>query len=228
MNTTFLRLEENFIGNFVVTAEKIADKIERINRNVGKSYSEILAEAKENISADKESMSLDDYKNFVTEQILQTSRHFSRFKDDITVVLTDKTFAAMKSNSDYEGWVFNRLEEELNFPDYLYFYPSNFGRNVTYQFGEIEEDYRGQSIGKHKNNFSQPQEKSYWELRLERLKQRLEAEQEYFLKRQQTIDVNKQIAERRAIQNKAVGLDDDLNPQLPITGVPASLLLDLL
>ena len=97
MDTTFLRLEENFIGNFVTKAEKIADKIERINRNLDKSYLEILAETKENISVDKENMSLEDYKNFVTEKILQTSRHFSRFKDDITVVLTDKTFAAMKN-----------------------------------------------------------------------------------------------------------------------------------
>ena len=228
MQKTFLRLEENFIGNFVTKAEKIADKIERINRNVGKSYSEILAEAKENISADKENMSLDDYKNFVTEKILQTSRHFSRFKDDITVVLTDKTFSAMKNNSDYESWVFNRLEEELNFPDYLCFYPGNQGRVETIQFGETEKDYRGQSIGKHKNNFSQTQEKSYWELRLEKLKKRLEAEQEYFLKRQQLIESSEQIAERRAVQNLQLGLDSDLKPQLPITGVPASLLLDLL
>lgn len=227
MDKTFLRLEENFIGNFVTKAEKIADKIERINRNVGKSYSEILQETKENISADKDNMSLDDYKNFVTEKILQTSRHFSRFKDDITVVLTDKTFAAMKSNPDYESWVFNRLQEELNFPDYLCFYPGNNGRMETIQFGETEKDYRGTSIGKHKN-FSQSQEKSYWELRLERLKKRLEAEQEYFLKRQQLIEIGEQLAERRAVQMQQLGLDGDLRPQLPITGVPASLLLDLL
>ena len=227
MEKTFLRLEENFIGKFVTKAEKITDKIERINRNVGKSYSEILQEAKENISADKKNMSLDDYKNFVTEKILQTSRHFSRFKDDITVVLTDKTFAAMKSNADYESWVFNRLQEELNFPDYLCFYPGNQGRMETIQFGESEKDYRGTSIGKQKN-FPQPQEKSYWELRLERLKKRLEAEQEYFLKRQQLIEVGEQLAQRRAVQNLQIGLDGDFKPQLPITGVPASLLLDLL
>ena len=227
MDTTFLRLEENFIGNFVTKAEKIADKIERINRNLDKSYLEILAETKENISVDKENMSLEDYKNFVTEKILQTSRHFSRFKDDITVVLTDKTFAAMKNNPDYESWVLNRLAEELNFPDYLCFYPGNFGRNETLQFGETEKDYRGTSISKHKN-FSQTQEKSYWELRLEKLKKRLEAEQEYFLKRQQLIEGNEQVAERRRAQNLQLGLDDDLKPQLPITGVPASLLLDLI
>lgn len=227
MDKTFLRLEENFIGKFVTKAEKIADKIERINRNVGKSYSEILQAAKENISADKDNMSLDDYKNFVTEKILQTSRHFSRFKDDITVVLTDKTFAAMKSNPDYESWVFNRLQEELNFPDYLCFYPGNQGRMETIQFGETEKDYRGTSIGKQKN-FPQSQEKSYWELRLERLKKRLEAEQEYFLKRQQLIEVGEQLAQRRAVQMQQIGLDSDFKPQMPITGVPASLLLDLL
>ena len=228
MDTTFLRLEENFIGNFVTKAEKIADKIERIHRNLEKSYSEILQEAKENIFADKNSMTLDEYKNFITEKILQTPRHFSRFKDDITVVLTDRTFAAMKNNPDYESWVLNRLAEEINFPDYLCFYPGNFGRNETIQFGETEKDYRGTSISKHKN-FSQVQEKSYWELRLERLKKRIEAEQEYFSERQQLIKSAEEIAERRAVQNSQLGLNDDLKPQLPVTGVPAaSLLLDLL
>ena len=223
MDKTFLRLNENFIGNFVTNAEKIAEKIEKINRNLDKNYSEILAEAKKNISLDKKNMSLEDYKNFVTEKILQTSRHFSRFKDDITVVLTDKTFSAMKNNPDYESWVFKRIEDELNFPDYLCFYPGNFGRNETYQFGETEKDYRGSSISKQKN-FPKSQEKSYWELRLEKLKKRLEAEQKYFLEREQLIKSGEKIAERRAVQT----LNDDFKPQLPIAGVPASLLLDLL
>ncbi len=228
MKETVLRLEENFIGNFVIAAEKIADKIEKVNRNLEKSYLEILEDAKNN-SVDKENMTLEEYKNFVTEKILQTSRHFSRFKDDISVVLTDKTFAAMKNNSEYESWVLNRLKDELNFPDYLCFYPGNFGRSETFQFGETQEDYRGYSIGKFsaRKNF-QSQEKSYWELRLEKLKKRLEAEQEYFLERQQLIKANEQTAERRAIENSAIGLDDETKTQLPITGVPANILLDLL
>ena len=227
MESTIIQLEKNFIGEFVTAAEKVAEKIERINRNLEKSYLEILEETKNN-SIDKENMTLEEYKNFITEKILKTSRHFSRFKDDIAVVFTDKTFAAMQNNSDYESWVLNCLEKELNFPDYLCFYPGNSGRNVTIQFGETQKDYRGYSIGKHKNNFSKPQEKTYWELRLEKLKKRLEAEQEYFLERQQLIDTNEQIAERRAIQNAKIGLNDDIKPQMPITGVPASLLLNLL
>ncbi len=228
MNQTVIQLQNNLIGNFVIGAEKIADKIEKINRTADKSYAELLQEAKKNIPADKNSMTLEDYKNFVTEKILQTSSHNSRFKDDIFVVLTDKTLAAMKNNPDYEDWVFNRLEEELNFPDYLCFYPGNAGRIETLQFGESAEDYRGYSISKNLQKNFQPQEKSYWELRLERLKKRLEAQQEYFLKRQQLIEVGEKIAERRQAENSALGLPDDLRPQLPITGVPAKLLLNLL
>ena len=228
MDATVIQMKKNYIGNFVLSAEKIADKIEKINHNLEKNYKDILAEAKENISADKNSMTLEEYKNFITEKILQTPQHFSRFKDDISVILTDKTFSAMKNNSDYESWVLKSLQEELNFPDYLCFYPGNKGRIETLQFGETEKDYRGTSISKNfKNNF-QPQEKSYWEIRLEKLKKRLEAEQEYFLEKQQLIKSGEKIAERRAIQNSQIGLDDDIKPQLPITGVPASLLLDLL
>ena len=224
MNQTVLRLQENFVGNFVTQAEKLADKIERINRNIDKSYSEILAEAKENISADRESQTLEEYKEVITEKILRLPINSSRFKDDMSVVMTDKTFAAMKDNPEYESWVLNHLAEELNFPDYLCFYPGTYGKSEVYQFGETKEDYRGYSIGKHKNNFPQPQEKSYWEVRLEKLKKRLEAEQEYFLHREELIKSAEQIAERRAAEN----LSDDTRPQLPISGVPASLLLDLL
>lgn len=215
----FIQLENSLVGQFCITAEKIADKIHNINQNLGKSYKEILAEAQEKVSTV-------DYKDFVTEKILQTPRHFSRYKDDATVVISDKALAAMQNNPDYEAWVFQRVEDEMNFPDYLCFYPGNNGRTATYQFGETKEDYRGTSYSKHSR---QPvsNEKSYWDLRLERLKKRLEAEQEYFLQRQQLEEVGEQLAERRAAYNAAVGFDE-LKPQKPITGVPASLLLAML
>ena len=66
-------------------------------------------------------------------------------------------------------------------------------------------------------------EKTFWELRLERLKKRLEAEQEYFLQRQQLEDIGERLAERRAAYT-----GEEVNPQKPVTGVPASLLLALL
>ena len=216
----FIPLENSLVGQFCTTAEKIADKIHNINQNLGKSYKEILADAQEKVSAV-------DYKEFVTEKISQTSRHFSRCKDDATVIISDKAIAAMQNDSDYEAWVFQHLEDEMNFPDYLCFYPGNHGRVETYQFGETKEDYRGTSFSKHSR---QPvsNEKTYWELRLERLKKRLEAEQEYFLERQQLEDTAERLAERRAAYNAAIGLGDKVKTQKPITGVPASLLLAML
>ena len=224
----FIRLENNFIGTFCAKMETLTDKIHNINQNLGKSYAEVLEEAKtKNNSSSTQEMSLEEYKEFITEKILQTSRHISRFKDDVTVVLTDKTFAAMKNNPEYESWVLNRLDEELNFPDYLCFYPGNNGRNETFQFGETKEDYRGTSFAKHSKTF-QPTEKSYWELRLERLKKRLEAEQEFLQEKERLLLEGEQLAQRRAVQNSAIGLDDEVKPQLPVTGIPAQLLLDLL
>lgn len=71
-------------------------------------------------------------------------------------------------------------------------------------------------------------EKTYWELRLEKLQKRLEAEQEWFERRTLLEDSSQRLAERRASQAAALGLDDAIKPALPITGVPAELLLQLL
>lgn len=222
----FIQLENNFIGTLCAKMETLTDKIHRINKNLGKSYAEILEETKNSLHS--HDMSLDEYKEFISEKILQTPCHISRFKDDVTVVLSDKTFAAMKNNSDYESWVLNRIADELKFPDYLCFYPGNNGRNEVYQFGETKEDYRGTSFAKPSNkNFKQP-EKSYWELRLERLKKRIEAEQEFLQEKERLLLEGEQLAQRRAVQNIAIGLDNEVKPQLPITGIPAKLLLDLL
>ena len=83
-----------------------------------------------------------------------------------------------------------------------------------------------------KSNLRKPKpvsnEKTYWELRLERLKKRLDAEEKYLLEQQQLEDTGEKLAQRRTIQNLAIGLGDEVKPQMPITGVPASLLLSLL
>lgn len=220
----FIQLENSLIGQFCTTAEKVADKIHNINQNLGKSYKEILADAKAKVSAE---MSAEEYKEFITEKISQTPRHFSRYKDDATVVISDEGLAAMQNNPDYEAKVLNHIAEEMNFPDYLCFYPGNNGRVETFQFGATAEEYRGTSYGKSSR---QPvsNEKSYWELRLERLKKRLEAEEKYLLERQQLEEIGEKIAQRRIAQNLTIGLDGEVKPQMPITGVPASLLLSLL
>lgn len=207
-----IQLENSLIAQFCSTAEKVAEKIQ----NLGKNYQEIL----------QEKISTEDYKTYITEKISQTPRHFSRINDDAKVILSDEAIEAMKNNPDYEKWVLNRIADEMNFPDYLFFYPGNNGKVENFQFGETKEDYRGVCSGKiSRQNFA---EKSYWELRLERLKKQLEAEQEYFMQQQELKKIGEKIAERRANYNAAIGLSDEIRPQMPITGVPASLLLSLL
>lgn len=215
-------------GGFVSAAEKIAEKIHRVNKNLTMTYAEILAEEKEKISAPtREEMSLDEYKNFIAEKLQALPHHPSTFKDDNTVIISDAAFESMKKNPEYEDWVIDRVAQNLSTPDFLCFYPGNNGRTATFQFGETEEDYRGTMQGKPSKNFPNNEE-SYWQLRLDRLKKRLAAEQEYFLDRQRLEKVSETLAERRAIAAKMSGLDDTIKPELPITGVPAELLLALL
>ena len=171
-------------------------------------------------------MTLDEYKEYITEKLQKIPRHPSTFKDEETVVISDKGFAAMQKNSEYESWVLEYVEKNLAVPDYLCFYPGNNGRVGVMNFGETKEDFRGTMYGKHERQPKFSVEESFWTMRVNRLKKRLEAEQELFLKERQLLEAAESFAEMRAAQ-----LDnpsDSERPELPITGVPASFLLSML
>ena len=222
-----IHLDNFFIGGAVNLLENLERRVENFHKQ--KSYAEILSEARGELEKISPSdMTLDEYKTYIGGELQKIPRHFSRHRDDVTIVISDAGFSAMKNDSAYEAWVLDSVREELNFPDYLCGYPGTNGRFEVIQFGATREDFRGQSWSKPKNNsLSRPQEESYWELRIKRLKARLKAEQKFFeheLTLKKSCDETAQV---EAIQRARDGLTDAALPEQPIIGVPAKFFMNM-
>ena len=223
-----IHLDNFVIGGAVNLMENLERRVENFHKP--KTYAEILSEARDGLeTTSPQDMSPDEYKAYVEGELQNISRHFSRHRDDVTIVISDAAYASMQNDLAYEAWVFDSVRKELAVPDYLCGYPGNCGRHDVLIFGATREDFRGHSHAIRRNDFRRPNtQESYWELRLKRLKARLKAEQELFEHEQLLQKACDSAAQVEAIQRAREGLTDSLSPEQPIVGVPAKFLLSML
>ena len=222
-----IHLDNLFIGGAVSLMEDLERRVENFHKP--KTYDEILSEARDGLKkTSPQEMTLDEYKAYIEGELQNIPRNLTRYRDDVTIVISDEGYQAMQSDSAYEAWVLDSVREELSFPDYLCCYPGTYGRHEVIQFGATKEDYRGQSSAIHKNDSRHIEEETYWERRLKRLKARLKAEQELFEHEQLLQKVSDESAQVEAIQKARAGLIDPFAPQKPLIGVPARYLLSML
>lgn len=224
-----IHLDNSYIGDAVNLMENLERRVENFHKP--KTYAEILSEARNELEKiSPQEMTLDEYKTYIESELQNIPRHFSRHRDDVTIVISDAGYQAMQNDSAYESWVLNFVREELNFPDYLCGYPGTNGHYDVMEFGATREDFRGHMWSKPKNNsLNRPDnEESYWDLRLKRLKARLKAEQEFFEHEQILQKACDESAQVEAIQRAQDGLTDSALPEQPIIGVPAKFLLSML
>ena len=227
MASNAIHLDNVYIGGAVSLMEDLERRVENFHKP--KTYDEILSEARDGLKkTSPQEMTLDEYKAYIEGQLQNIPRNLTRYRDDVTIVISDAGYAAMQSDSAYEAWVLDRVREELAFPDYLCCYPGTYGRYEVIQFGATKEDYRGQSSAIHKNDSPHVEEETYWERRLKRLKARLKAEQELFEHEQLLQKVSDESAQVEALQRAKKGLIDPFAPQKPLIGVPARYLLSML
>ena len=227
MASNAIHLDNVYIGGAVSLMEDLERRVENFHKP--KTYDEILSEARDGLKkTSPQEMTLDEYKAYIEGQLQNIPRNITRYRDDVTIVISDAGYAAMQNDSAYEAWVLDRVREELAFPDYLCCYPGTYGRYEVIQFGATKEDYRGQSSAIHKNDSPHVEEESYWERRLKRLKARLKAEQELFEHEQLLQKVSDESAQVEALQRAKEGLIDPFAPQKPLIGVPARYLLSML
>ncbi|MBQ3444280.1 MAG: hypothetical protein IJG33_13665 [Selenomonadaceae bacterium] len=227
MASNAIHLDNVYIGGAVSLMEDLERRVENLHKP--KTYDEILSEARDGLKkTSPQEMTLDEYKAYIEGQLQNIPRNLTRYRDDVTIVISDAGYAAMQSDSAYEAWVLDRVREELAFPDYLCCYPGTYGRYEVIQFGATKEDYRGQSSAIHKNYSPHVEEETYWERRLKRLKARLKAEQELFEHEQLLQKVSDESAQVEALQRAKEGLIDPFAPQKPLIGVPARYLLSML
>jgi predicted nucleic acid-binding Zn-ribbon protein len=223
-----IHLDNSYIGGAVTMMEDLERRVENFHKT--KTYDEILSEAREGVKKiSPQEMTLDEYKAYIEGELQNIPRNVTRYRDQVTVVISDAGYEAMQNDSDYEAWVLNGVREELNFPDYLCCYPGTYGRYDVMEFGATKEDFRGHMSAIHKNDSHNnlQEEETYWDRRLKRLKARLKAEQELFehemiLQKEYETELNK------AIQEAKANLNDSQAPEIPITGVPAKFLLSML
>lgn len=227
MNGNEIHLDNFYIGGAVTTMEDLERRVENFHKQ--KTYDEILAQVRDGFKKiSPQEMSLDEYKSYIEGELQNIPRNFTRYRDDVTVVISDAGFRAMQNDPTYEAWVLDSVREELSFPDYLCGYPGTYGRYDVMQFGASKEDFRGHMSAIHKHDARHVEEETYWELRLKRLKARLKAEQELFEHEQLLQKACDESAQLEALQRAREGLTDSLAPEKPIIGVPASYLLSML
>ena len=227
MNGKEIHLDNVYIGGAVNYLENLERRVENFHKQ--RTYDEILSEVRDGLKKiSPQEMTLDEYKDYIEGQLQNIPRNVTRYRDDVTVVISEAGFAAMQSDPDYEAWVLDSVREELSFPDYLCCYPGTYGRYDVMQFGANKEDFRGHMSAIHKRDSRHVEEESYWDLRLKRLKARLKAEQELFEKEQLLQKAFDESAQLEAIERAEAGLPDSLAPKKPIIGIPASYLLSML
>ena len=222
-----IHLDNLYIGNAVTLMEDLERRVENFHKQ--KTYDEILSEAREGLKkTSPQEMTLDEYKAYIEGELQNIPRNLTRYRDDVTIVISDAGYRAMQSDSEYEAWVLNSVREELSFPDYLCGYPGTYGHYDVMEFGATKEDYRGHMSAIHKNDSRYVEEETYWERRLKRLKARLKAEQELFEHEQLLQKVSDESAQVEALQRAKESLTDPFAPQKPLIGVPARYLLSML
>ena len=217
----------NAINRTAAVLSTINRKLDNINRALGaQSYDEILQSLKKQTAAPSE-MSLDEYKQYITEKIQSMPVASTHWLDNETIVISDKGYEAMQADPEYEAWVLDSIRENLSAPTYASMVTPKLEHMAVHSYGATKEEYRGQSWSRQKNSPLESTE-SYWTTRRKRSKHILELEQEMFLNVQQLKELSNRKAIVRAEQAKAAGLDDALKPEPVIVGIPAEFLLSML
>lgn len=132
-------------------------------------------------------MPLEEYKQYIYDQISQIPIHPSQMTSSFSVHISDAGFEAMKADPEYEKWVLDRLKYDFGFNNPWAGICG--GSYVVHNFGASKEEYSGQSWhagyqnGKGESLFNQKAEDSFWERRMQRSKELMEQLEELQAKR---------------------------------------------
>lgn len=85
-------------------------------------------------------MTMEEYKRYISQQIRQIPIHPSRRQENISVVISEEGYAAMKNDPEYEAWVLNNLRSFYSQPG-GYFGSANKVYTNVYIGATKEESY---------------------------------------------------------------------------------------
>lgn len=139
-----------------------------------------------------ENMPLEEYKQYVYNEISRLPFHPSQILRSVSIHITDEGFQAMQRDPEYEKWVLETLRYDFGVYDpWACICGSSF---TIHRFGAAKEDYRGDSWytgfqgGKGSVLFDEEAEDCFWERRAKRHKK--------YLKQQQELDDKKKVMKR--------------------------------
>ena len=235
MSNNTIHLDNSPLQSVENIMSGLQTRIKNINSNLNTeycSYADLLQSAKEQIvqseSKSTADMTMEEYKEYINDKLQSMKRDLTRYQDSETIVISDAGFEAMKNDPEYEAWVLDVVQQNLNVPNYLFGW-KNSARICVHQFGATKEEYRGQSYSAQNDKpLSNNEVEDFWTLRRKRMKKLLVMQQEMFDDIYELKQLSEHKAEVKAAQMKEEGLVDTSNPMQIITGIPAKFLLSML
>lgn len=181
-------------GNGEKFPDKFSDKINEKKNQAAAVAREGVAPAN-NIST--QDMTMEEYKEYIYDEISKLRLHPSRMYDSIAVQITDAGFEQMKNDPEYEKWVLGKLREDFAVRDP---WSGMCGGSFTiHHFGAAKEEYHGEGWrmgfqgGKGKSYFDKKAEDSFWERRMKRKKQLKEFWEKQDQKRRALEELDKKV-----------------------------------
>lgn len=149
-----------------------------------------------------ESMTLEEYKQYIYNEISEIPMHPSQILCSVSVFISDEGFEAMQKDSSYEKWVLDTLKQAFGF--YNPWCSVSGGSFTVHRFGKTKEEYRSDSWhmgfpGVRKSLFSDEEEECFWKKRSRRHKE--------YIKESQKIADEKKIM-KRVYQEAAIRRGD--------------------
>lgn len=122
-------------------------------------------------AAAKKAMSLEEYKQYIHNEISRIPLHPSQTLSSISIHISEDGFKAMQEDPEYEKWVLDTLKEDFAFNDP--FSTMCGGHYIVHYFGAQKEDYHGHSWypeyqnGNGSKLYNEKSKGSFWERRVQ-------------------------------------------------------------
>ncbi len=88
-------------------------------------------------------MTMEEYKQYIAQQIRQMPVHPSRWQENISVSISEEGYTAMKNDPEYEAWVLESLRSALAQPGFCFGSTDKIYTNIYY--GASKEECRSET-----------------------------------------------------------------------------------
>ena len=144
MNT----LVSGYTKNTENRVQAYADSRSAGTANVSGTFQQaVLNQRAENAAAQgstlAQRMTMEEYKQYISQQIRQMPVHPSRWQENISVSISEEGYTAMKNDPEYEAWVLENLRSALAQPGFCFGCTDKIYTSIYY--GASKEECRSET-----------------------------------------------------------------------------------